>query len=202
VTTPADLLTRELRRDGSRPFITWYGGAAGERVELSIATTANWVAKIAGYVEDELDVYSSDPIVIDPTLHWVTAVALLAIWQTGASVSTQGEGDGERLELPLDPMGMGLSRMVAAYPDSYSPVAPSGSDPLASAIGAVADGARVLTSLPLTDSGLAVGLLGPLAAGGSVVYSPADTVGLAERALAERVTHTAGLDVPGLPRLG
>jgi uncharacterized protein (TIGR03089 family) len=202
VTTPSDLLTRQLRLDGSRPFITWYGEAAGERVELSLATTANWVAKIAGYVEDELDTYSSEPIVIDPTLHWITAVALLAIWQTGAALSTEVAGDGERLELPLDPMGMGLSRMVAAYPDSYSPVAPSGSDAVSVAIGAVPDGGRVLTALPLTGDGLVLGLLGPLAAGGSVVYSPADAAGLAERAATERITHTAGIDVPGLPRLG
>ncbi|HEX3897741.1 MAG TPA: TIGR03089 family protein [Mycobacteriales bacterium] len=202
MTTPADLLTRELRRDGSRPFITWYGAAAGERVELSLATTANWVAKIAGYVEDELDTYADQPIVIDPALHWISAVAVLAIWSAGAEVSTDPTAEGERLELPLDPMGMGLSRLVAAYPDSYSPVAPSGSDEVSAVAGAVPEGARVLTALPLTASGMVLGLLGPLAAGGSVVYSLADAAGLTDRATAERVTHTAGLDVPGLPRLG
>jgi hypothetical protein len=197
VATPSELLTRELRRDGSRPFITWYGAAAGERVELSIATTANWVAKIAGYVDDELDIYSDDPIVVDPTLHWITAVALLGVWQTGAAVTTDLDA-GELFELPLDPMGMGLSRLVGAYPDSYAAIGPSGADAVAVAPELPA-GARLLTTLSLDDPGW--GLLSPLVASGSVVYSPADAPGLAERAATERVTHTAGIDLPGMPRL-
>jgi hypothetical protein len=201
VTTPTDLLTRELRRDGSRPFITWYGAAPGERVELSVATTENWVAKTASYLCDELDVYSGDPVVIDPTLHWITAVLLLAGWEAGARIETDPSASGQRLDVRLDPMGAGLSVLVAGYPDLYSPVSPSGDDALAAALGRVPEGARVLTTLPLVGAGAEWGLLGPLAAGGSVVYAT-DAPGLTERAAAERVTHTAGVDLPGLPRLG
>jgi hypothetical protein len=193
-------MTRELRRDGSRPFITWYGAEAGERIELSVVTTANWVAKIAGYLADEMDIYSDDPIVIDPTLHWITAVALLAVWQTGARTATDMAASGERFEAPLDPMGIGLSGLVAAYPDSYPLVEPSGEDAVSVARGTVPEGARVMTTLPLDAVGIGWGLVGPLAAGGSVVYAPDDDATPA-RAAAERVTHTVGLDVAGLPRL-
>jgi uncharacterized protein (TIGR03089 family) len=198
VTTPSALLANELRRDGARPFITAYD-ATGGRVELSVATTANWVAKAAGYLEDELGVGPGDEIGVDPTLHWLTAVALLAGWAVGADVVIAPNGDVQ-LEVPLDPMGAAFSRLVSAYPDQYVPASPSGEDPVGAAPG-LSDGARLLTTLPLDGTGMGLGLLGPLAAGGSVVYvtAPADVVAIAK---AERATHTAGVDVPGLPRLG
>ena len=43
----ADVLARQLRADSSRPLITFYDDATGERVELSVTTYANWVAKAA-----------------------------------------------------------------------------------------------------------------------------------------------------------
>jgi hypothetical protein len=89
--------------------------------------------------------------------------------------------------------------MVAVYPDQYEPTEPSGEVEVATAP-ALPRGARVLTTLPLDEAGARVGLLAPLAAQGSVVYSaPAND--LAAIAATERATHTAGVDVPGLPRL-
>jgi len=50
--------------------------------------------------------------------------------------------------------------------------------------------------------GLSYGLIGPLAVDGSVVLvANADPSTLAAHATAERVTHTLGVDVAGLPRL-
>ena len=49
-------LAATLRTDPGRPLVTFYDDATGERVELSVATYANWVAKTAGLVQDELDV--------------------------------------------------------------------------------------------------------------------------------------------------
>src|SRR4051794_36826033 len=108
MTTPADLLDAELRRDGARPFITAYD-AGGGRVELSVATIANWVAKTAGYLEDELGIGPGDEIGVDPTLHWLTAVALLAGWAVGADVLIAAP-PGTQLDVPLDPMGAAFSR--------------------------------------------------------------------------------------------
>ncbi|HVV77889.1 MAG TPA: TIGR03089 family protein [Mycobacteriales bacterium] len=194
--TTSALLDNELRRDGARPFITSYDGD-GNRVELSVATTANWVAKAAGYLEDELGIEPGEPVTVEPALHWLTAVVLLAGWAVGADVVFESSRDPVAVDVPLDPMGAGFSRMVAAYPDRYVPSAPSGE----AAPGEVPIGARLLTTLPLDESGITLGLLGPLAAGGSVVYAP-PTADLARIAAAERVTHTAGADIGGLPRLG
>jgi hypothetical protein len=199
VTTPAHLLDAEVRRDGSRPFITGYDSQGG-RVELSVVTTANWVAKTSGYLEDEIGIEPGDELSVAPTLHWLTAVVLLAAWAVGAEVRTDGSA-GTTVDVPLDPMGMAFNRLVAAYPDQR-PAAPfpAGSD----AVRAAPDlppGARVLTTLPLDGAGLGLGLLGPLAAGGSAVYA-ADGADASAIARTERVTHTAGVDVPGLPRLG
>ncbi|HWC34958.1 MAG TPA: TIGR03089 family protein [Mycobacteriales bacterium] len=194
--TPAELLNVELRRDGARPFITAYDAEAG-RVELSVATTANWVAKVAGYLEDELGVGPGDQIEVAPTLHWLTAVVLLAGWAVGAEVCFDPAAAAQQIEVPLDPMGAGLLRLVAAYPDRYVPASPSGK----AAAGDVPAGARLLTTLPLDGTGVGPGLLGPLAAGGSVVYVAAPELA-AKVAADERVTHTAGVDVAGLPRLG
>jgi hypothetical protein len=192
VITPSDLLARELRRDGARPFITYYDLTTGGRVELSVATTANWVAKSAGYLADELGVEPGDTVSFDPQLHWATAILLLSAWGVGATVDFAP--GAERTDVPLDPMGAGMSALVASYPDVFVPSQPSGTETLA-AHSAVPEGARVLTVLPLDAAGVGWSLLAPLAAGGSVVY------GGVESAAAERVTHTAGVDVPGLPRL-
>src|SRR3954449_8457945 len=82
--TVANLLARELRRDGARPFLTWYDDATGDRVELSVATTANWAAKIANHLVDEHGVEPGDDVGTDPRLHWITAVVVLGVWTAGA----------------------------------------------------------------------------------------------------------------------
>ncbi|MFD0786819.1 TIGR03089 family protein, partial [Micromonospora azadirachtae] len=38
--------------DPTRPLLTWYDDASGERTELSGATLANWVAKTANLLVD------------------------------------------------------------------------------------------------------------------------------------------------------
>ena len=53
-TTFPAALAGQLRTDAARPLVTFYDDATGERVELSVTTYANWVAKTAGLVQDEL----------------------------------------------------------------------------------------------------------------------------------------------------
>src|SRR3954447_17282746 len=88
--TISDLLAREARRDGARPLLTWYDDATGERVELSVATAANWAAKIANHLVDEDDVQPGDVVVVEPALHWTTAVMLLGAWTAGGQVGLTG----------------------------------------------------------------------------------------------------------------
>ena len=47
MTTFAEVLAAQLRRDPGRPLLTFYDHATDERVELSVTTYANWVAKTA-----------------------------------------------------------------------------------------------------------------------------------------------------------
>jgi uncharacterized protein (TIGR03089 family) len=47
VHTFSEVLTSQLRADAGRPLVTFYDDATGERVELSVTTYANWVAKVA-----------------------------------------------------------------------------------------------------------------------------------------------------------
>jgi uncharacterized protein (TIGR03089 family) len=228
--TPSDLLRRELSHDGARPLLTWYDDSAGARVELSVATTANWVAKIAGLLADEHEVEPGVIVNVDLPLHWQTACVLLAVWSCGGAVALDAEGDmtigastGSDVVVEPDPMGAGLSRLVAAQPDHFVPVVPVAGDAPALRSGArewthdalgeaaahaathhlIDRTARVLTTMGLdTVDGIDAGLLAPLAGGASVVLvSHADEARLAERCATEHVTHTAGVAVPDVVRL-
>jgi len=206
--TIGELLARELRRDGARPFLTWYDDATGDRVELSVATTANWAAKIANYLVDEIDVQPGDDVTVDPTLHWTTAMVLLGAWCAGGHVRF---GAPPTVEFAPDAMGVGLSRLVGAQPDevvvpvvvSEEPALTIGSQTwshaelgAAAAHGAQTHGmdatSRVLSTRPLdTVDGLDAGLLVPLAAGGSVVLvANVDTSRVSDRVATERITHS------------
>ena len=191
--TPAELLGRELRRDGARPFLTWYDDATGERVELSVLTLANWAVKTANLLADDYGIEPGDAVALDPADHWLSFVAVLGAWCAGARID-----DAASVVLPGDPAAFTPS--VLAQPDVLlSPAGdvewPAGDDP--------PEGSRVMSALPLsTAEGLRLSLTGPLTAHGSVVMVVnADGSRLADRARTERVTHTAGCDVDGLPRL-
>jgi hypothetical protein len=101
-------------------------------------------------------------------------------------------------------MGADFSRLVASQPDGFVALDASGADVVEAFTSLdLPPGARVLTVVPLDDAdGLGGGLIGPLSVEGSIVeVSNADPVQLADRCRVERVTHTVGVDVPGLPRL-
>ena len=80
-------LAAQLRSDPSRPFVTFYDDATGERVELSVTTYANWVAKTAGLMQDELDLERGGLALVDLPTHWLGAVWLGAAWSVGLRVT-------------------------------------------------------------------------------------------------------------------
>ncbi|GAB6983905.1 TIGR03089 family protein [Nocardioides pyridinolyticus] len=90
MTTFSEVLTRQLRADAGRPFITFYDDATGERVELSVTTYANWVAKTASLLSEEHDLERGQTIRIDLPPHWLGPVFLGAAWTVGLVV---GEDD-------------------------------------------------------------------------------------------------------------
>jgi uncharacterized protein (TIGR03089 family) len=93
VTTFAALLDRELRSSPGRPFLTFYDERTGERVELSVTTYANWVAKTASLLVEEHDLERGDVLLVDLPAHWLGPVFLGAAWLAGLAVAFPG-GDG------------------------------------------------------------------------------------------------------------
>ncbi|MER5981269.1 TIGR03089 family protein [Streptomyces sp. NPDC001857] len=134
--TPADLLRSALAADPARPLVTFYDDATGERVELSVATFANWVAKTSNLLQDGLSVEPGDRVALLLPAHWQTAVWLLACSSVGviadvagdaarADVVVAGPGRfeeglacrGERYALSLAPLGR---RFVPGPPQGYA----------------------------------------------------------------------------------
>ncbi len=93
ITTFPDLLARQVRTDGSRPLVTFYDDATGERVELSVLTYANWVAKTAGLLQDELELGRGARVRMDLPTHWLAPVWLGAVWSVGGVAVTAGPAD-------------------------------------------------------------------------------------------------------------
>ena len=87
VTTFPAALDITLRADAGRPLVTFYDDATGERIELSVATYANWVAKTAGLAQDELDAERGGLVLVDLPTHWLGAVWLGAAWSLGLAVT-------------------------------------------------------------------------------------------------------------------
>jgi uncharacterized protein (TIGR03089 family) len=87
VSTFPAVLGALLRSEPARPLVTFYDDATGERVELSVTTYANWVAKTAALVQDELDVERGALVLVDLPTHWLGAVWLGAAWSLGLVVT-------------------------------------------------------------------------------------------------------------------
>lgn len=122
--TPADLLRSALTADPGRPLVTFYDDATGERVELSVATFANWVAKTANLLQGALAAQPGDRVALLLPAHWQTAVWLLACASVGVVADVDGNPAaadvvvsgpdtldaaracrGERVALALRPLG-------------------------------------------------------------------------------------------------
>ncbi|MER7049393.1 TIGR03089 family protein [Streptomyces jumonjinensis] len=144
--TPADLLRSSLAVDPARPLVTFYDDATGERVELSVATFANWVAKTANLLQGELAAEPGDRLALLLPAHWQSAVWLLACASTGVTAEVGGdpaEADlvvsgpdtleearacaGERVALALRPLGGRFPQPPAGFSD-YAVEVPSQGD--------------------------------------------------------------------------
>ncbi|MDX6325956.1 MAG: hypothetical protein QOK15_2310 [Nocardioidaceae bacterium] len=88
-TTFPRLLADQCARAGSRPLVTFYDDATAERVELSVVTYANWVAKTAGLLQDELGLERGGTLVLDLPTHWLGPVVLGAAWSVGLAVTPE-----------------------------------------------------------------------------------------------------------------
>ena len=144
--TPADLLRSALGADPGRPLVTFYDDATGERVELSVATFANWVAKTANLLQGDLGAGPGDRVVVLLPAHWQTAVWLLACSSVGVVADVGGDPSGadvvvsgpesleaaracggERVALALRPLGGRFPQTPAGFVD-YAVEVPSQGD--------------------------------------------------------------------------
>lgn len=92
-TLSAAILDPMLRADPVGPRITYYDDATGERIELSAVTLANWAAKTANLLRDELAAGPQSRVAILLPAHWQTAAALFGVWWIGAEVVLDGAAD-------------------------------------------------------------------------------------------------------------
>ncbi|WP_030977045.1 MULTISPECIES: TIGR03089 family protein [unclassified Streptomyces] len=144
--TPADLLRSALAADPARPMVTFYDDATGERVELSVATFANWVAKTANLLQGDLAAEPGDRLALLLPAHWQSAVWLLACSSVGVVADVQGDPAGadlvvtgpdtldaaracrgERIALALRPLGGRFPQTPEGFAD-YAVEVPSQGD--------------------------------------------------------------------------
>ncbi|WP_408896337.1 TIGR03089 family protein [Nocardioides sp. R1-1] len=92
-TTFPAVLAERLRRDPGQPLVTYYDHESGERVELSVTTWANWVAKASSLLVDELGLERGDRIAVDLPPHWLGTVFLGAAWNCGLVVADPDDAD-------------------------------------------------------------------------------------------------------------
>ncbi|MFD4970524.1 TIGR03089 family protein [Streptomyces sp. NPDC058424] len=151
--TPTDLLRSALAADPGRPLVTFYDDATGERVELSVATFSNWVAKTANLLQGDLGAGPGDRVALMLPAHWQTAVWLLACASVGVVADVDGNAGaadvvvsgpdtldaaracpGERVALALRPLGgrfpqppegfLDYAVEVPGQGDAFAPFAP------------------------------------------------------------------------------
>jgi uncharacterized protein (TIGR03089 family) len=91
MTTFTAVLARQVAAEPGRPLVTFYDHASGERTELSVATYANWVAKTASLLVDELDLERGQVLRVDLPTHWLGPVFLGAAWTAGLTVALDGD---------------------------------------------------------------------------------------------------------------
>lgn len=107
--TPFELLVggpRGVHPDRTRPFVTHYAGPS-ERVELSVASVANAVAKAAGMLRDGLGLEPGTSVLsVDLPLHWQLPVWTLAGLSVGARC-------GRRIPGPVDVRIVGPDALAA-----------------------------------------------------------------------------------------
>ncbi|SCF36022.1 TIGR03089 family protein [Micromonospora viridifaciens] len=126
--------------DPTRPLLTWYDDATGERTELSGATCANWVAKTANLLVDDAALGPGDTAAVLLPPHWQTAAVLLGCWSAKLTVvDAPGAVDvlfaaadridaaaawpaGERYALALDPFALPMRQVPSGFTDFVSAV--------------------------------------------------------------------------------
>jgi uncharacterized protein (TIGR03089 family) len=99
--TPDRLLSQALVDDPARPLITFYDDSTGERVELSVVTFANWVAKTANLLVDGVGAQPGQRVTLDVPVHWLGAVWHAACWAAGLVTVPSAAGGAEMADIAV-----------------------------------------------------------------------------------------------------
>jgi uncharacterized protein (TIGR03089 family) len=87
-----ELFAARVAADPSRPLLTFYDDATGERAELSARSLANWVAKTHYLLVEELGLGSGDKAFVSLPVHWLAVPILLGCWTAGLEVISDPAG--------------------------------------------------------------------------------------------------------------
>ena len=88
--TVIDAFGAKISTDATRPLLTYFDDATGERTELSGATLGNWIAKTANLVTDGAGLSPGDVAAVRLPTHWQAAAIMLGCWSAGLAVSLFG----------------------------------------------------------------------------------------------------------------
>jgi uncharacterized protein (TIGR03089 family) len=175
VSAPDALLAAALLRDPAGPLLTYYDDATGERTELSATSLANWVAKTANLLRDDLGTSPGDRVAVLLPAHWQAAAILLGAWTAAAVVGTDPDGAAvafttadrvgeaaaadEVFALSLAPLGRGFAEGPPAGARDYSVEVLTMADrwsgrPVPDAVPALATGSSAVTAGDLVEIAL------------------------------------------------
>lgn len=101
-------LYRALVARGTQPALTWYG--AQGRMELSGKVSANHLAKIAGYLADELWLEPGSEVELDLPAHWKQVLWGLGAMLAGLHVRVAG---ADSMSPP--------NALITAHPEAHDP---------------------------------------------------------------------------------
>ena len=85
--SPEGLFAAVLAAEPTRPLVTFYDDATGERVELSARSLANWVAKTHFLITDSLGLGPGDSALVELPAHWLTLPVLFGCWSAGLTIT-------------------------------------------------------------------------------------------------------------------
>lgn len=131
-TTLPALLDGLLSSDATRPLLTYYDDASGERIELSVASFENAVAKTANLLQDEIGTEPGEAVCLLLPTHWQSAVWVFAaaacalrlvdepalcdvvVCHPGSLDAAVSAGSRDVVAMALRPLGGGFSEQLPA----------------------------------------------------------------------------------------
>lgn len=191
-----DLLDHLLQDNPATPRVTIYDETNGSRLDFSATTLDNWAAKVANMLYEELDLEPGDgtQIRIDLPVSWQTVVIALGAMAAQipftldsdspadiifASPDTPADSSAELVAVTTDPFGRGVEESGATLQPGaldfaptvrfYADQFPAASPRLADLPTSYTADTRLLVTGWQDTASFTAHVLGPLAAGGSVV---------------------------------